>query len=149
MFTKTIVPLALLAGLLSACAGSDNDPTPTPTTPIASTVVVQVSQAGAPSYNLNEARVVSYNYQTGGAMLSLSGKLGDGRLLTLNFSRGTNPPAYSTRALQATLGTEDATNPTGTTTYDPTTHQVDGTFSTTFTGSTGTLTGSFSKLQLP
>jgi hypothetical protein len=102
-----------------------------------------VSEAGAPPYDLNEARVVSSNYQTGGASLSISGKLSNGKPLLLDFSRNGSAAAYSTNLLEANLDGINGTNSTGATTYNTQARTVTGNFRSTFP-SVGEVSGSFS-----
>lgn len=145
---KTTLWAAAVATLLSSCAASsDDDNQPTPTTPLA-TVTVTLSEGGAPGYPLREARVVSANYQTGSSDLVITGKLNNGKPLTLTFSRGAGtPPPFSTGAVEAVLDGATGTAATGTTTYNPQNRQVAGAFQATFPV-IGVLSGSFTGIQL-
>ncbi|MBJ6111096.1 hypothetical protein JAO73_18885 [Hymenobacter sp. BT523] len=141
----TLFAPALLLGILATSCSKDT-PTPTPG-PAESTIKVSVSEAGAPPYELKEARVIDGSYQTGAPRLSFSGKLTSGKTLTLFFTKGTTTAPYMTNALTSTLEGESGTNTTGTTTYDTKTRIVSGQFRTTFTG-VGEVTGSFAEIQL-
>lgn len=149
---KALGALSVLAvGLLSSCASTE-DPQPTTgqgtiiTNPI--TVQVQVSEAGAPSYALSDATLVSSNYQTGATRLVLSGKLNSGKVLTLNFSKGNSTAAYTTNVLVATLDGASASPATGSTTFTAQNRTVAGTFQATFSA-VGVLSGSFTDVTVP
>ncbi|MVN76555.1 hypothetical protein GO988_09495 [Hymenobacter sp. HMF4947] len=113
-----------------------------------SSITVQVSEAGAPSYNLLEAQVVNYNYQTGATNLTISGKLTSGKALTLRFTRSGTAAVYTTNLLSATLDGVAAAPATGTTTFSTQARTVDGTFQATFPV-LGVLNGSFAGIALP
>ncbi|MFD2719510.1 hypothetical protein ACFST9_12345 [Hymenobacter monticola] len=141
----TVLAPALLVGALATGCGKDA-PTPAPT-PEVSTIKVTVSEAGAPDYELREARVVDATYQTGAPRLTLSGKLSNGKTLLLRFTKGTATASAATNALSSSLDGETGTNTTGTTAYDTQTRVVSGQFRTTFTG-VGEVVGSFPVIQL-
>lgn len=149
MFIRKFLGAVALTGLLSACgAKTDASPAPTPA-PAPQPITVNVSEAGAPSYPLRDAAVVSSNYQTGVSALTITGKLNSGKVLTLNFSRSSgNPPPYTTNGLEATLDGVAGSAASGTTTFSPTTRKVDGAFAVTFPA-TGGLSGSFTGVPLP
>ncbi|MGY3091380.1 hypothetical protein ACVWYF_004446 [Hymenobacter sp. UYAg731] len=138
-----LAPLLLAGTLLMGC--SKDDPTPAPT-PTASTIKVTVSEAGAPVYDLNEAHVIDGGYQTGSPRLSFSGKVSTGKTMVLYFTKGTAPASYTTNALTGTLDGVTGTNFTGTTTYDPQTKLVNGSFRATFPV-VGEVVGTFADIQ--
>ncbi len=143
-----MICVAVTATLLGGCGSKAEDPQPSPPVTAAPTITVTVSEAGAPDYPLREAKVVSSNYQTGSSDLTITGKLNNGKALTLIFSRGTGtPPPYSTAGLEAALDGIASSTAMGTTTYSPTTRKVNGNFQLNFPG-TGALSGSFTGLQL-
>ncbi|UOQ98287.1 hypothetical protein MUN81_02060 [Hymenobacter sp. 5317J-9] len=139
-----IAPALLLGAVLTGC--SEDQPTPT-NTAVESAIKVTVSEAGAPPYELKEARLIDASYQTGAPRLSLSGKLSGGKTLTLYFSKGTATTAYTTNALTSSLEGAPGANESGTTTYDTKTRIASGQFRTTFTG-VGEIVGSFPEIQL-
>ncbi|MBH8570543.1 hypothetical protein KB206_16750 [Microvirga sp. STS02] len=144
MKTANFLAPVLLAGtFLMGC--SKDAPTPAPT-PTASTIKVTVSEAGAPVYDLNEARVVDGGYLTGSPRLSITGKLGSGKTMVLNFTKGSATTNYTTNALTGTLDGVTGTNFTGTTTYDPQTKLVNGDFRATFPV-VGEVVGTFANIQ--
>lgn len=140
-----LAPALLVSTFLVGC-GSKETPSPTPT-PTASTIKVTVSEAGAPAYDLNEARVVDVTYQTGSPRLSLSGKLNSGKTLLLYFTKGSATVNYTTNALTSSLEGVAGTNSSGTTAYDVQTKVVNGNFRTTYPG-VGEVVGSFANIQL-
>ncbi|MBF9223687.1 hypothetical protein [Hymenobacter ruricola] len=142
--TNFFVPALLAGTLLTGCSNDAPAPKPTPTV---STIQVTVSEAGAPSYDLNEAHVVDANYRSGAPRLSLAGKLSNGKTLLLNFTKGTATTDYTTNALTSTLEGATGTNTVGTTTYDVQTKLVTGSFRTTYPG-VGEVVGSFAGIQL-
>lgn len=139
--------IGLLVGLsvVTGCK-SDNTPQPTATT-TSNTVTVSVSEAGAPSYNLTEAHIINANYQTGAAGLTISGKLNNGKVLVLDFVRNGSTTANTTNILESSLNGNTGTNSVGTTTYNPQTRTVSGTFRSTFP-TVGEISGSFSGLPV-
>jgi hypothetical protein len=141
----TVLAPALLLGALATGCGKDT-PTPAPT-PQPSTVKVSITEAGAPAYELKEARVIDATYLTGSPRLSLSGKLTSGKSLTLYFSKGSATTSYTTSGLTSSLDGVAGTNTAGNTVYDTQTKIVSGDFRTTFAG-TGEVVGSFSDIQL-
>ncbi|MCI1190138.1 hypothetical protein MON38_22155 [Hymenobacter sp. DH14] len=142
-FPRPLVSTLLCGIMLFGCKSTE---TPQPA-PIASTIKVSISEAGAPPYDLNEARVVSANYQTGGSSLSISGKLNNGKQLLLDFSRAGTPTAYTTNALEGTLDGTTGTNSIGATTYNTQTRTVTGNFRSTFPV-VGEVSGSFSGITV-
>ncbi|GAB2854887.1 hypothetical protein [Hymenobacter ruber] len=138
-----LFPALLVGTFLMGC--SKDEPTPAPT-PTASTIKVTVSEAGAPVYDLSEARVVDGGYLTGAPRLSITGKLGSGKTMVLNFTKGTSTTNYTTNALTGTLDGVAGTNYTGTTTYDPQTKLVNGDFRATFPF-VGEVVGTFANIQ--
>jgi hypothetical protein len=144
MKTANFLAPVLLAGtLLMGC--SKDEPAPAPA-PAASTIKVTVSEAGAPVYDLSEARVIDGGYQTGAPRLSITGKLGSGKTLVLNFTKGSSTTSYTTSALTGTLDGVTGTNYVGATTYDPQTKLVNGNFRATFP-IVGEVTGTFADIQ--
>lgn len=108
-----------------------------------------VSEKGAPSYALSEAHVLSANYQSAVSSMTIVGKLNNGKAVQLDFSRnpGSTAPNTTTNVLEAYLDGASGTDASGTTTYNTTAKTVDGSFTATFP-STGTIKGSFTKVQL-
>ena len=136
-FFKAFAPALLAVSLLASC---EKTTTP-PAAPVTSTIKVSVSEAGAPPYDLNEARVVSSNYQTGATTLIISGKISNGKSLMLNFEGG--GADHSTGRFEATLDGTTGTQPIGSTTYNSQARTVTGSFRSTFP-SVGEVSGSFS-----
>lgn len=146
MTVKSLLVAIAVLGLLSSCGSSDAPQPNINTNTNTSSIVVKVSEAGAPSYNLNEAKLLSSNYQTGASSLSIMGKLNNGKVLTLNFSRGSGSvPAYTTNVLDATLDNVVGTNATGATTFNTTKRTADGSYQVTFP-TIGVISGSFTGL---
>ena len=131
---------------LAFLAGCDKDPVTPPPTSTASTIKVSVSEAGAPPYDLNEARVLNSNYQTGAPNLTISGKLNNGKVLLLNFVRNGTTSA-STNALEGSLDGNSGTSSTGTTTYNAQTRTASGNFRSTFPV-IGEVSGTFSNIAV-
>ena len=142
---KTLFPTLLAFALLVGCGKADT-PAPTAVT-AASSIQVMVSEAGAPAYDLREARLGDANYHTGATSLSLSGKLNNGKPLVLYFTKGNATASYTTTALSSNLDGTMGSSSVGTTTYNPQTRTVSGTFRTTF-AIIGEVSGSFADIQL-
>ncbi|GAB3876167.1 hypothetical protein GCM10028824_33380 [Hymenobacter segetis] len=143
--TVFLAPALLAATMLAGC--SKDEPTPV-TASTASTIKVAVAEAGAPPYDLAEARVVNSNYQTAASSLTITGKLSSGKVLNLEFSRGAgSPPANTTNVLTASLDGTTGTASSGTTTYNAQTRTVSGSFKATFVGP-GEVSGSFSGIAV-
>ena len=145
-FQNTLAATLLMAGALLTACKSNHDPQPT-VGPAPSFIKLTVSEAGAPAYDLKEARLLNANYQTGSSNLSSSGKLNSGQTLLLNFSKGSATTPYTTASLSTSLDGVAGTSPSGNTTYNPQTKTVSGSFQTTFVG-VGVVTGSFTDIQL-
>jgi hypothetical protein len=145
MTVKSIIWATVAAGLLGSCSSSSEDPKPGPAAGLP--IAVTISEAGAPNYFLNEALVVSSNYQTGSSSMTITGKLNSGKSLTLNFSRDGNPQPYTTDGLEATLDGVSGTGARGISTFNSQTRKVSGNFDVTFP-TTGVVQGSFTDVQL-
>ena len=133
--------LGVAAGLLSGCSSN----TPKPVTPPRTPINVSVSEGGAPAYRLSEAFVQSAVYEARISSLSITGKLANGKALSLAFKRqpnSSNTSIYVTDQLTASLDGVAATQATGSSAYSASTQTVDGTFSVTFPAA-GVITGSF------
>ena len=143
---RNLTAALMLAGSLLTGCKSNDDPQPT-SSPALSYIKVTVSEAGAPSYDLREARLVDANYQTGAPSLSSTGKLTNNKTLLLHFSKGAATIPYTTAGLSASLDGEAGTSTSGSTTYNTQTKTVSGSFQTTFTG-VGVVVGSFTDIQL-
>ena len=143
-FAKLLTPGLLVIALLGGC---DKKETAVATPNNNSTIKVSVSEAGAPPYDLNQARIVSSNYQTGAPSLTISGKLNSGKILILDFSKNSVTSAYATNDLAGTLDGTSGTNSVGTTTYNSQARTATGSFRATFPV-VGEVTGSFSGIAV-
>ena len=150
MFSKLFIQAAAVISLLSSCSSSADDPQPSTSGPAAgrSPIAVKISEAGAPSYSLNDAYVVSSNYQTGASSLTITGKLNSGKVLTLNFTKVGSASPNTTNALDATLDNVAGSSATGTTAFNTQGRTVDGSFQVTFP-IPGAVSGSFAGVALP
>jgi hypothetical protein len=150
MINRTIykaVILTVVSGALLINSGCSDDPEPVTTQQQESSIVVTVSEAGAPSYALRSARVVDANYRTGSPSMSITGTMSNGKTLLMRFNKSGNAPDYTTNAVDARLDGVVGTSATGITAYSTQTRMVDGSFQATFP-SVGVVTGSFAGIAL-
>jgi hypothetical protein len=145
---KFVCALGVVGSLLISSCGSDEPKPNTPTIP--TPINVSVSEAGAPNYNLRDAYVESATYDAKISSVSISGKLANGKLLSLAFKRQPNSSSsiYMTDQLVSTLDGVAATQSTGSSSYSAQTKTVDGNFTVSFP-STGVITGSFINAATP
>lgn len=150
MTSKNLIWAAVVASLLGGCKSSSSDPQPNGTMPTNyQPITVTVSEDGAPNYDLKEAHVVTSNYQSGAPYLTITGLASNGKVLTVNFTRGTgSSPAYSTNEVAATLDGKTGVAASGTTVYDPQTRTATGSFGVTFPA-TGAIKGTFTAIPIP
>jgi hypothetical protein len=123
--------LLFVALFFTGC--NEKGPDPQPSTPTVMTTAIMVGEDGAQPYILKEAYVSNSLYQSSRASFTVIGKLNNGSQLTLSFKQSTpTAGANHTDALTATLNGTTATQASGTTTRNPDTNTVAGSFTCTF-----------------